>query len=62
MADGIVAQLADRLWQAQCDRSPIGPITDAHPGLGIEDAYAIQTHNIERRAAAGGAIWGARWD
>jgi len=48
MADGNVARLADSLWQAEIDRSPISPITDDHPGLGLEDAYAIQSYNIER--------------
>jgi 2-keto-4-pentenoate hydratase len=60
MADGNVARLADRLWQAEIDRSPISPITDAHPGLGIEDAYAIQSYNIERRVGAGRVIRGRK--
>jgi 2-keto-4-pentenoate hydratase len=45
MSDGIVVEVADRLWQAEINRTPISPITDAHPELGIEDAYAIQSHN-----------------
>ena len=46
MSEGIVAEVADRLRQAEIDRSPISPITDTHPELVIEDAYAIQSRNI----------------
>jgi 2-keto-4-pentenoate hydratase len=60
MTDGIVAEVADRLWRAEIDRSPISPVTDSHPELGIEDAYAIQTRNIERRAAAGRVVRGRK--
>jgi 2-keto-4-pentenoate hydratase len=60
MSDGIVAEVADRLWQAEIDRSPIGPITQTHPGLGIEDAYAIQSHNIQRRIGADRVIRGRK--
>jgi 2-keto-4-pentenoate hydratase len=60
MADGNVARLADRLWRAEIDRSPISPITDDHPGLGLEDAYAIQSYNIERRVGAGRVIRGRK--
>jgi 2-keto-4-pentenoate hydratase len=60
MADGIVTRLADSLWRAEIDRSPISPITDANPGLGIEDAYAIQSYNIERRVGAGRVIRGRK--
>ena len=58
--DGSVGQLADRLWQAEFERMPIEPITDSHPGLTVEDAYAIQTVNIERRVAAGRVIRGRK--
>jgi 2-keto-4-pentenoate hydratase len=60
MSDGIVAEVADRLWQAEMNRSPISPITDTHPELGIEDAYAIQAHNIQRRVGAGRVIRGRK--
>ena len=60
MADGIAARLADSLWRAEIDRSPISPITDANPELGIEDAYAIQSYNIERRVGAGRVIRGRK--
>jgi 2-keto-4-pentenoate hydratase len=60
MSDGIVVEVANRLWQAELNRSPISPITDAHPELGIEDAYAIQSHNIERRVGTGRVIRGRK--
>ena len=60
MSDGIVAEVADRLWRAEIEHSPISPITDAHPELALEDAYAIQTYNIERRVASGRVIRGRK--
>ena len=60
MTDGIVAEVADRLWQAETTRIPISPVTDAHPELGVEDAYAIQTRNIDRRVGAGRVIRGRK--
>ena len=46
-------QLADELWEADRTAIPIKPLTERHPDLVIEDAYAIQTINIDRRIAAG---------
>ncbi len=45
--------LADQLHQAFVTRTPCGRLTDVHPGLTTEDAYAIQEHNIERRLREG---------
>jgi 2-keto-4-pentenoate hydratase len=59
-AGGLVGELADRLWQAEVERKPIEPISDSHPDLTVEDAYAIQTVNIERRVAAGQLIRGRK--
>jgi 2-keto-4-pentenoate hydratase len=59
-ADFSIGELADRLWQAEVDRAPIEPITDRHPSLTVEDAYAIQTLNIERRVAAGRVVRGRK--
>lgn len=42
--------LADRLFAAERDRAPIPPLVRDWPGLGAADAYAIQLHNIRRRA------------
>ena len=54
----VVAELADRLWSAQVDRATIAPISTTLPHLTIDDAYAVQAHNIERRAAAGAVVHG----
>ena len=35
--------LADELWQADTSAVPISPLTERHPDLTIEDAYAIQS-------------------
>ena len=52
--------LADELWEADRSAMPIAPLTDRHDGLDIEDAYAIQTINIERRVAAGQKVIGRK--
>jgi 2-oxopent-4-enoate hydratase len=57
---GPVGELADRLWRAEVEGTPIEPLTDAHPDLTVEDAYAIQTVNVERRVAAGGVVRGRK--
>ena len=55
-----VVELADRLWRAEVDRTPIEPITETRPDLTLADAYAIQAYNIRRRVDAGRAIRGCR--
>src|SRR5688572_14288548 len=55
-----LARHAAALRAAEVSRRPIGPLTEADPGLTIEDAYAIQTINIERRADAGATIRGRK--
>jgi len=55
-----VAGLAELLWQAELDRTPIEPITDARPDLTLVDAYAIQAHNVRRRIASGRQVRGRR--
>jgi len=58
--DGAVAEMADALWRAEHERAPIAPLTDAHPGLDIADAYAIQGHNVARRTTAGATVRGRK--
>jgi 2-keto-4-pentenoate hydratase len=53
-------QLADELWEADRTAKPIAPLTDRHSDLAIEDAYAIQTINIDRRIAAGQRVIGRK--
>ena len=58
--DAVTAELADRLWRAEVDRAAIDPISETGPDLTIDDAYAIQTRNVERRQAAGRVICGRK--
>jgi hypothetical protein len=48
-----IASRADALWRAERDRVrvPISPLTDISRDLLIEDAYAVQSHNVDRRGA-----------
>jgi 2-keto-4-pentenoate hydratase len=61
VSDGsTIVGLADRLWRAQAERTPIPPITDERPDLTVEDAYSIQTYNVGRRVSEGRVIRGRR--
>ncbi len=54
MADeGLIRQLADELWAAERDRKAITALTDRFDDLVVDDAYKIQTYNVERRVAEG---------
>ena len=52
--------LADELWEADRSAKPVAPLTERYPDLVIEDAYAVQTLNIERRTAAGQRVIGRK--
>ena len=58
--DAVHQELADQLWEADRSAQPVPPLTDRYDNLDIEDAYAIQTINIDRRAAAGQRIIGRK--
>jgi 2-keto-4-pentenoate hydratase len=58
--ESTVIELADLLWQAAIDHTPIEPITETRPNLTLADAYTIQACNIRRRVLAGHAIRGCR--
>lgn len=55
-----VAGIAERLHEAEAARTPVAPLTETDPGISIEDAYAIQTANLERRLASGGVVVGRK--
>jgi len=59
-SDSLHQQLADELWEADRTAKPISPLTERYPSLVIEDAYAIQTINIDRRVADGQKIIGRK--
>ena len=52
--------LADELWDADRTAKPIAPLTERHPDLVLDDAYAIQTINIDRRVADGQRVIGRK--
>ena len=52
--------LADRLFSAERDRMAIDRLSDAHPGLSIADAYAIQRVNLQRKLDAGARLLGRK--
>ena len=61
MQDGQVLRgLADELWQAEQTGVPVEPLTKRHAGLDIEDAYAIQSLNIDRHVAQGSRVCGRK--
>ena len=51
-------KLSADLAQAERSREPIAPLTAAHPGIDVVDAYEIQLINIRHRVAEGARIVG----
>jgi 2-keto-4-pentenoate hydratase len=51
---------ADALREAERSRLPIPPLSQTHQGLSIQDAYAIQGVNLERRLAGGARLLGRK--
>ena len=54
----LVERCAIELARAEAARLPIEPLTKTHPKLGIDDAYAIQRANMERRVGLGERVVG----
>lgn len=52
------AEAADLLWTAQCERTPIEPLTALYAGMDAADAYEIQLVNIRRQLALGRTVRG----
>jgi len=53
-----LAEIADRLFDAERRRRPISPLTDSCPDLSLQDAYRIQQLNVKRRVASGEKVRG----
>ncbi|MHA7599499.1 2-oxopent-4-enoate hydratase [Alicycliphilus sp. T452] len=53
-------QLGEELYQALKQRQVLEPLSNRHPGLTIEDAYAIQQRMLARRLAAGEKVVGKK--
>lgn len=56
----VPAELADALRDAESSRSPIEPLTAAHPDLSTAQAYVAQRINVDRRVARGAVIRGRK--
>jgi 2-keto-4-pentenoate hydratase len=50
--------LADQLFLAERERTPVEPLTQTAPHLSADDAYKIQLINAKRRLAAGARVAG----
>jgi 2-keto-4-pentenoate hydratase len=59
-SEQVLSELADDLWQAEHTGVPAEPLTKRHPGLVIDDAYAIQSLNIDRHIAQGARVCGRK--
>lgn len=55
-----ITQAAQSLAAAARDHEPIPPLTDTLPGITVEEAYRIQSVNIDARIAAGARIVGKK--
>ena len=51
---------AGRLDEAERTRKQIGQLSLEYPAITVEDAYAIQTVNVERRVASGAVVRGRK--
>ncbi|MFF9014134.1 2-keto-4-pentenoate hydratase [Streptomyces sp. NPDC014870] len=58
LTDRLRRQAAERLRDAERGRTPVVPLTETFPGLGVEDAYHVQLLNIRDRQAAGATVVG----
>ena len=52
--------LAEALWEAERSRVPISPLSEIHAGITVEDAYAVQGLNLERRLTGGARLLGRK--
>ncbi|WP_174183634.1 2-keto-4-pentenoate hydratase [Nocardia barduliensis] len=52
------SELAANLAEAERSRTPLSPLTTAHPQIDVVDAYAIQLINIRKRVRNGARVVG----
>lgn len=52
------ADVASALHAARRSRTPIAPLTETHPGLTVDDAYAIQQRFVDLLRDEGGSVVG----
>ena len=53
-----ISEAAERLDQAEKNRSPVEPMTLSYPAMNIDDAYAIQKQWIDKKIADGRRVLG----
>ncbi|MEC7372337.1 MAG: 2-oxo-hepta-3-ene-1,7-dioate hydratase, partial [Pseudomonadota bacterium] len=58
MNEDQVSAAGAALFAAERDRSQTRLISAAHPGMDMDDAYAVQADFVARKLAAGGSIRG----
>lgn len=60
MDTSLIPQLGDELYAALRECRTLAPLTDRHPEIGIDDAYHISLHMLERRLADGERVVGKK--
>lgn len=55
-----IQQYGDELFQALRERTVVAPLTEREPALGLDDAYHISLHLLERRLAEGETVIGKK--
>jgi len=58
MTDDQVASAGETLFLAERDRTQTRLISAAHPGMDMDDAYAVQAAFVRHKLAAGGTVRG----
>lgn len=53
-----IEEIADALWTAERDRTPVPQPSATHAGLTLEDAYRVQGSGLARRLARGERVIG----
>jgi 2-keto-4-pentenoate hydratase len=56
----LLEELSGQLREAERTGTPIPPLTATHPGLTVQDAYAIQQRTVAARKAAGRLVRGRK--
>lgn len=60
MSDTQISEAALALFEAGQSGQAIEPLTNTHPEMSVEDAYRIQTINIEKRIGSGQRLVGKK--
>ncbi|MCV2219748.1 2-oxopent-4-enoate hydratase [Thauera sp. Sel9] len=60
MDQNTIESLGDALYEALVARTPIAPLSAAHPDMTIEDAYHVQQRMIARRLEKGARVVGKK--